>query len=42
VRWLLWLIAIIVLLIVLAMLFGGFQQGTKVGGARAVTAAAAP
>jgi hypothetical protein len=39
---LLWLIALIVLLIVLASLFGGFQKGTKVGGAVGVIAAAAP
>jgi hypothetical protein len=37
-----WLIGLIVLLIVLASLFGGFQTGTKVGGAAAVTAVAAP
>jgi hypothetical protein len=36
---LLWLIALIVLLIVLASLFGGFQKGTKVSGASAVRAA---
>jgi hypothetical protein len=39
---LLWLIALVVLLIVLASLFGGFQKGTKVGGATAVTAVTAP
>lgn len=37
---LLWLIAVIVLLILLASLFGGFQKGTKVGGVDAVTATA--
>ena len=36
---LLWLIALILLLIVLASLFGGFQKGTKVSGASAVAAA---
>jgi len=35
---LLWLIAFVVLLLVLAELFGGFQKGTKVQGATAVTA----
>jgi hypothetical protein len=38
---LIWLIALIVLLIVLSALFGGFQKGTKVNGASIVTAAAA-
>jgi hypothetical protein len=28
---LLWLIALLVVLLVLSLLFGGFQQGTKVG-----------
>jgi hypothetical protein len=35
---LLWLIALVVLLIVLASLFGGFQKGTKVTNGGAVTA----
>jgi hypothetical protein len=30
---LLWLVGIIILLIVLSLLFGGFQMGTKAGGA---------
>jgi hypothetical protein len=38
---LLWLIALIVLLIVLASLFGGFQKGTKVSGGTAVIAVSA-
>jgi hypothetical protein len=38
---LLWLIALIVLLIVLASLFGGFQKGTKVSGGIPVAAALA-
>jgi len=38
---LLWLIALIVLLIVLASLFGGFQKGTKVSEGIPVTAALA-
>jgi hypothetical protein len=39
---LIWLIALIVLLLLLSALFGGFQKGTKVGGSGAVIAAAAP
>jgi hypothetical protein len=39
---LLWLVALLVLLLVLSLLFGGFQKGTKVGapgpgGARVVS-----
>jgi len=32
---LLWILGLIVVLIVLSLLFGGFQKGTKVGGAPA-------
>jgi hypothetical protein len=32
---LLWVAAIIVVLVILSLLFGGFQKGTKVGGAGA-------
>jgi len=39
---LLWLLALIVLLILIASLFGGFQKGTKVTGASTVTTAVAP
>jgi hypothetical protein len=28
---LLWVVAVLVLLLILSLLFGGFQQGTKVG-----------
>jgi hypothetical protein len=38
---LLWLIALILMLIVLASLFGGFQKGTRANGASAATAALA-
>jgi len=38
---LIWLMALIVLLILLSALFGGFQKGTKAGGAIAVSPAAA-
>lgn len=38
---LIWLIALIVLLIVLSVLFGGFQKGTKVNGAAAAAPAGA-
>ncbi len=30
---LLWILAVIIVLIVLSLLFGGFQKGTKAGGA---------
>ena len=30
---LLWIVAIIIVLVILSLLFGGFQKGTKVGGA---------
>jgi type IV secretory pathway TrbL component len=36
---LLWLIALVVILIVLSLLFGGFTKGTKVSGAAAPLAA---
>jgi hypothetical protein len=40
---LLWLIGLIVILIILALLFGGFQKGTKVGaGAPAAASLALP
>jgi hypothetical protein len=40
---LLWVIGLIVILIVLALLFGGFQKGTKVGAdARGATGLAVP
>jgi hypothetical protein len=40
---LLWVIGLIVILIVLALLFGGFQKGTKVGAdARATASLAVP
>jgi hypothetical protein len=32
---LLWLVALLVLLLVLSLLFGGFQKGTKVGAPQA-------
>jgi hypothetical protein len=32
---LLWILGLIVVLIILSLLFGGFQMGTKVGGAPA-------
>jgi hypothetical protein len=38
---LIWLIALIVLLIVLALLFGGFRKGTKVSWGRQVALPAA-
>jgi hypothetical protein len=31
---LLWVLGILVILVILSLLFGGFQKGTKVGGAR--------
>jgi hypothetical protein len=42
---LLWILVVIIVLIVLSLLFGGFQKGTKAGGLGApprVPAAAAP
>ena len=36
---LIWLIALVVLLIVLSLLFGGFTKGTKVSGAAPLAAA---
>ncbi len=40
---LLWVIGLIVILIILALLFGGFQKGTKVGaGARAAASPSLP
>ena len=40
---LLWLIGLIIILIILALLFGGFQKGTKVGaGAPAAASLALP
>jgi hypothetical protein len=40
---LLWVVGLIVILIVLALLFGGFQKGTKVGvDARAAASLAMP
>jgi ABC-type lipoprotein release transport system permease subunit len=42
---LLWLLVLVIVLIVISVLFGGFQKGAKVGGAGApapVPAAAAP
>ena len=40
----LWLLALIVVLLLIAALFGGFQKGTRVNGARAsyVTAVVVP
>jgi hypothetical protein len=32
---LLWVLAIIIILVILSLFFGGFQKGTKVGGAGA-------
>jgi hypothetical protein len=32
---LLWIIGLVIVLIVLSLLFGGFQKGTKVGGSGA-------
>jgi hypothetical protein len=37
---LLWLIALILLLVLLSVLFGGFQKGTKVSGSGPVVASA--
>jgi hypothetical protein len=40
---LLWLVGLIVILVILALLFGGFQKGTKVGaGAPAAASLAVP
>jgi len=38
----LWLLALIVVLLLLAALFGGFQKGTRVSGASYVTAVVVP
>jgi hypothetical protein len=38
----LWLLALIVVLLLIAALFGGFQKGTRVSGASIVSAAATP
>jgi hypothetical protein len=39
---LIWLIALVVILIVLALLFGGFTKGTKVSGAPPLSYRGAP